>query len=107
MADTVATDKLSFAKAGPYISGAIFIGTFIGAFIQMSKFLGSKDDWNVLKPQIIQITVLVIIGMLAFGIASVMYFTQDASKAIYFSIVVSTIALGLAFMSLSVAAISR
>jgi hypothetical protein len=107
MADTVATDKFSIAKSGPYIAGTIFIGTFVGAFIQMSKFLGSKDDWNILKPQIIQITVLVIIGMLAFGVASVMYFTQDASKAIYFSIVVSTISLGLAFMSLSVAAISR
>jgi hypothetical protein len=89
------------------ISGAIFISMFISAFVQMNSFIGSKDDWNTLKPQITKITILVLIGILAFASSSLVYFTQNASMAIYFSIIVSTISLGLAFMSLTVAAISR
>lgn len=89
------------------ISGLVFVSLFVAAFIEMQSFVGSKDDWNQLKPQLTKITILVTLGMIAFAIASVIYFTQNPAKSIYFTIVVSTIALGLAFMSLSVAAISR
>ncbi len=89
------------------ISGLVFVSLFIAAFVEMQSFVGSKDDWNQLKPQLTKITILVCIGIVAFAIASLIYFTQNPAKSIYFTIVISAISLGLAFMSLSVAAISR
>jgi hypothetical protein len=100
----IMTNKMSVLTI---ISGLVFVSLFIAAFVEMQSFVGSKDDWNQLKPQLTKITILVTLGMIAFAIASVIYFTQNPAKSIYFTIVISTIALGLAFMSLSVAAISR
>lgn len=90
-----------------YISISIFLALFIAAFVQIQSFIGSKDDWNTLKPQLIKINLLVSFGIFAFTIASLIYFTQDPQKAVYFTIIVSCISLGLSFMALSVAAISR
>jgi hypothetical protein len=88
-------------------SSAIFISLFITAFVRMTNFLGSKDDWNDLKPKITEISLYVIFGTLAFVVASLMFFIQNPNMAIYFSIIVSCIALGLAFASLAVGSISR
>ncbi len=88
-------------------AGLVFVSMFIASFVTMSNFVGSKDDWNTLKPQLTKIIILVMIGIFAFIIASLMYFIQDPQKSIYFTIIVSGLSLGLAFMSLSVAAISR
>jgi hypothetical protein len=92
---------------GIIFAGLLFVSLFIAAFVQMSNFIGSKDDWNTLKPQITKIIVLVLIGIFAFIIASLMYFIQDPQKAIYFTIVTSGLSIGLAFMALAIAAISR
>jgi hypothetical protein len=89
------------------ISGAVFVSLFIAAFIQMSKFLGSKDDWNELKPKMTQIGLLIVIGVVAFAVMSTMYFVQNPLSAAYFSIVISCLSMGLAYASLAYAAISR
>ena len=100
----VMTNKMTILTI---LSGLVFVALFIAAFVEMQSFVGSKDDWNQLKPQLTKITILVVLGIIAFTIASLIYFTQNPAKSIYFTIVVSGISLGLAFMSLSVAAISR
>lgn len=89
------------------LSSATFISLFIAAFAQMTQFIGSKDDWNDLKPKILQIGLLTVFGTIAFGVASIMYMVQNETFAIYFSMIVATIALGLAFAALAVASISR
>ena len=88
-------------------AGLVFVSMFIASFVTMSNFVGSKDDWNTLKPQLTKIIILVMIGIFAFVIASLIYFIQDPQKSIYFTIIISGLSLGLAFMALSVAAISR
>ena len=40
---------------GIALFGIVSLGMFIGAFVNMSNFVGSKDDWNVIKPQITKI----------------------------------------------------
>lgn len=80
---------------------------FITAFVRMSQYLGSKDDWNDLKPKVLEVSLYTIFGTIAFGIASIMFMIQTPSKAVYFAIIISVIALGLAFASLTVASISR
>jgi hypothetical protein len=101
---TTKTNKFLY---GSIAAGVVFVSFFIGAFASMSNFLGSKDDWNVLKPQLVKIWVLVLLGTIAFMIASLLYFYQDPQKSILFTIVMTVLSLGLSFSALSVAAISR
>lgn len=100
-------DTFTTANIVIVISSTIFISLFITAFVRMSQFLGSKDDWNDLKPKVLEVSLYTIFGTIAFGVASIIFMVQNPSKAIYFSMIVSTIALGLAFASLAVASISR
>ena len=89
------------------LSSATFISLFIAAFVQMSNFIGSKDDWNDLKPKVLQIGLLTVFGTIAFGVASIMYMVQNETFAIYFSMIVATLSLGIAFAGLAIASISR
>ena len=101
--------KLTSSKGTFGIAAAIivFVGCFIGAFVSLSNFAGSRDDWNQLKPQITKIWILVIIGTFGLTVAALLYFVQDPAKTMYFMIVMTCLAFGLAFSALSVAAISR
>jgi hypothetical protein len=82
------------------------VGLFIGAFVSMSKFVGSKDDWNLIQPQITKILILTIIGTFSLIAAALLYFIQDSARTIYFILVVSCLSLGLSFSSLAISAIS-
>jgi hypothetical protein len=83
------------------------VSMFIGAFVSMSNFVGSKDDWNLIQPQITRILILTIIGTFAFIIASLLFYIQDPAKTIYFILIICCLSLGLSFSSLAIAAISR
>lgn len=97
----------NMGTAGIVIFGLISIGMFIGSFVSMSKFIGSKDDWNVIQPQITKIWILTIIGTIGLTIASLLYFIQDPARTIYYILGLCCISLGLSFSALAVAAISR
>jgi hypothetical protein len=83
------------------------IGLFIGSFVSMSQFVGSKDDWNVIQPQITKILILTIIGTVALIIASGLYYIQDPAKTIYFILALCCVSLGLSYAALAISAISR
>jgi hypothetical protein len=83
------------------------VGLFIGAFVQMSKFVGGKDDWNAIQPQITKILILSLVGTFALMGAALLYYIQDPAKVIYFLIVVICLSLGLSFSALATAVISR
>lgn len=86
---------------------AAFVSMFIAAFVQMSNFVGSKDDWNDLKPKIMQVVLLTVFGTIAFAIASILFFVQYPGYSVYFSMIAACIAIGLSFAALAVAGISR
>ena len=83
------------------------LGLFIGSFVSMSNFVGSKDDWNLIQPQITKILILTLIGTFALIVAALLYFIQDSARTIYFILVLSCLSLGLSFSSLAISAISR
>lgn len=83
------------------------IGMFIGSFVSMSQFVGSKDNWNVIQPQITKILILTLIGTFGLIIASLLYYIQDPAKTIYFILILCCVSLGLSYAALSIAAISR
>jgi hypothetical protein len=97
----------SGGNIGIWIFGITSVALFIGAFVNMSKFVGSKDDWNVIQPQITKILILTLIGTFGLIITSLLYFIQDSSRTIYFILVLSCLTLGLSFSALAIAAISR
>jgi len=82
-------------------------GLYIGSFVTMSNFIGSKDDWNIIKPQLTKIWGLTLGGTVALMIASFLYFIQDPSKMIYFILLLTCLTLGLSFSAMAIAAISR
>ena len=83
------------------------VGMFIGSFVSMSQFVGSKDNWNVIQPQITKILILTLIGTFGLIMASLLYYIQDPAKTIYFILILCCVSLGLSYAALSVAAISR
>jgi hypothetical protein len=89
------------------IFGVTSIILFISSFVMFSKYVGSKRDWNYVQNYIQSILVCTIIGTIAFTIAVMFYFIQDASKAIYFVLILSCISLGLSYSALTIAAISK
>jgi hypothetical protein len=99
--------SMSKGNVGIIVFGVVSVGLFIGAFVNMSKFVGSKDDWNLIQPQITKILILTLIGTFGLIITSLLYFIQDSAKTIYFILVLSCVTLGLSFSALAISAISR
>jgi hypothetical protein len=92
---------------GIVIFTILSIGLYIGSFVTMSNFIGSKDDWNIIKPQLTKIWGLTLGGTVALMIASFLYFVQDPTRMIYFILLITCLTLGLSFSALAIAAISR
>ena len=103
--------KVSGAFSGRNLIVGLFtitsISLFVGSFVKMSSFVGSKDDWNVIQPQITLILGLTLGGTFALIVASGLYYTQDPAKTIYFILAMCCVSLGLSYAALAIAAISR
>ena len=83
------------------------VSLFIASFVTMTEFVGSKDDWNVIKPQITKVLILTLIGTFTLIVASLIYYIQDPAKTIYFILVLCCLSLGLSYAALAISAISR
>lgn len=94
-------------KWGIIIFSIVSVGLFIGSFVSMSQFLGSKDDWNLIQPQVTKVLILTLIGTMGLMIASILYYVQDPARTMYFVLVVCCLSLGLSYSALAIAAISR
>ena len=89
------------------ISGLTSIILLAVAVGQMSQFAGSKDDWNLIQPQITKVLILTLFGTILLTIAALLYFTQDSARAIYFILVMVCVSLGMSFSAVAISAISR
>ena len=83
------------------------VSMFIAAFVKMTSFVGSKDDWNSIQPQITKILILTMVGTFALLGAALLYYIQDPEKVIYFILVIVCLSLGLSFSALATAVISK
>lgn len=92
---------------GVYVFGISAAIMYITSFSMLSKFAGSKDDWNEIKPQLSKIWIITLVSTVLLTLAALFYFIQDPSKAMYFMLIISCISLGLAYSALAVAVISR
>lgn len=100
---------MSFITGWPgiIVFGILAASMYIASFVSISNFAGSKDDWNLIKPQITKIWILTLIGTFALTIAALFYFIQDPNKVIYFILCLSCLSFGLSYSSLAIATITR
>jgi len=83
------------------------VALFIADTIMVSTFLGDRDDWIRLKPQITKIWGVTLGGTLALFIVALLFYTQAPDKTMYFILGLTCLSFGLSFSALSLAAISR
>ena len=93
------------AKIG--IPALLSIGLYIGSFVIISQFVGSRDGQNQIKPQINQILGLTIAGSFALFLALLMYFIKDPGNIIYIVLIMTCITLALSYSALAISAISK
>ena len=83
------------------------VALFISDTIMLSSFLGNKDDWAKIKPQVIKIWGVTLGGTLALFIVALLFYTQAPDKTMYFILGLTCLSFGLSFSALSMAAITR
>ena len=98
---------ISKEKVGAVLFGIVAIGLYVWSFVDMSKFIGSKDSWNQISSQVGKIWGLTLAGSFILFIAALLYFVQDETKTIYFILALSCITRGLAYSALAISAISK
>jgi hypothetical protein len=95
------------STTGMIVSGLLAIGLYIGSFVVISQFVGTKDSQNQIKPEINKILGLTIGGSFALFLALLLYFIKDPSNIIYIVLVMSCITLALSYSALAISAISK
>jgi hypothetical protein len=92
----------------------IGIGAWVASFIMFivsisttSSYLGSKDDWASLQPQVSKVLGFGIVGTVLFIIAALMYFITNPKWLFHFIIIIAGLSLGLSYMAVSLAVISK
>ena len=83
------------------------VGLFIGSYVSTASFLGTKEDWNDIQKKVTVIVGLSIGATIALALAALLYFISDERKAVYYTIIVSTLAIGMSYASIAVASISK
>lgn len=111
---SMVTNTVSTGKGGNFVQTAIFyvviiifiILTILG-FHKISTVVGSREDITTLKPQLLEILSYIFFTTLLSCIAVVMYFVQDNTYSIYFSLFISMFSIGMAYAALVVSSITR
>jgi hypothetical protein len=94
-------------KVGMIGFGLMAVCLFIGSFVSISKFVGTKDNWNQIKDQIAKTWGLALGGSVALFLACLLYFIQNREYIIYIILAISCLTLALSYSALAASAISR
>jgi|UniRef100_A0A6C0DE52 hypothetical protein len=95
------------STTGMIVCGILAVGLYIGSFVVISQFVGTKDSQNQIKPEINKILGLTIGGSFALFLALLLYFIKDPSNIIYIVLIMSCITLALSYSALAISAISK
>ena len=95
------------STTGLIVFGLLAIGLYIGSFVVISQFVGTRDSQNQIKPEINKILGLTIGGSFALFLALLLYFIKDPGSIIYIILIITCITLALSYSALAVSAISK
>jgi hypothetical protein len=100
---------MTWLKANGLFTFATLTGValFIASFVTSMGFLGTKEDWNNIQKKVTTIISLSVAASIALGFAAVLYFISNQEKAVYYTIIMSTLAFGMSYASVAVASISK
>ena len=89
------------------ISSVIGIACYIASFVYMSYFIGNKDDWIQINPQIKKILLITLVGTFGLAVGAILYYIHNSKNTIYFILVLTSLSIGLSYSALAVSAIKR
>jgi len=95
------------STTGMILCGLLAIGLYIGSFVVISQFVGTRDSQNQIKPQVNKILGLSIGGSFLLFLALLLYFIKDPGSIIYILLIITCITLALSYSALAVSAISK
>ena len=95
------------STTGMIVCGLLAVGLYIGSFVVISQFVGTKDSQNQIKPEINKILGLTIGGSFALFLALLLYFIKDPGNIIYIVLIMTCITLALSYSALAISAISK
>ena len=89
------------------LSSVVTAAFFITSFVLTSSALGSENTWEKIKREVMtKVWPLTIVGTLCLFVTSAIYILQDPNKTMYFLLVLSCLAVGLAYSALVISVIS-
>jgi len=80
---------------------------YIAMLIVTSNYTSSPDEWAKIKKDISTMWILSLFAMLFFIIAAFLLYKEYPKNAVYISLLVSCVALGLSFNALAISAIRK
>ena len=95
------------STTGMIVCGLLAIGLYIGSFVVISQFVGTRDSQNQIKPEINKILGLTIGGSFALFLALLLYFIKDPGNIIYIVLIMTCITLAISYSALAISAISK
>jgi hypothetical protein len=111
VASIMPSPGLSTAQQAKHWIGIVaWIASFIMFIVATStttSYLGSNDDWSTLQPQVSKVLGLGIAGTVLFIVAAMLYFISNPKFLFHFVIITAGLALGLAYMAVSLSVISK
>jgi len=90
-----------------YLASAIFTASVLWFGIRTSQFAGDVDNWQSLKPKIIEVMSAAGLGVVAIVLAIWLYFSQDVKLSITFATMIALVALVLSYTAIGIAVITR
>lgn len=90
-----------------YIASAVFTASLLWFSIRTSQFSGDVDNWQILKPKIIEVISAAGLGIIAIVLAIWLYFSQDIKLSITFATMIALVALVLSYTAIGIAVITR
>jgi len=83
------------------------IGLYIAILVITSNYASSSEDWVTIKDNLKSMWLMCLFGMIFFIIAAFFLYSQYPENAVYISLLVSCVALGISFNALAISAIRK
>jgi len=101
--------KIKESKSRTVSIGLCSLGIiiYIAMLIVTSNYTSSPNEWAKIKKDISTMWILSLFAMLFFIIAAFLLYKEYPENAVYISLLVSCVALGLSFNALAIAAIRK
>jgi len=93
-----------------WILGGLGIGAcalYMASFGMLATFVGSTEQWVVIKPQLMKVFWVMLTGLIVSLVATYLYFSANGEKGIFLYMILTCVSLCLSFAALAASAIAK